>query len=78
MSAFIRFTATVNGAERSVDIPLDHPWLPATLDLTDGDVGAIEDIVMNDETTYREFYAGADDTDYDADLEDATAQVVRS
>ena len=83
-SAVIRFSATVNGTERHVDIDADEiggwavEW--ATLGTQDGipdadDLEGIEIYVMNTESVYREFYTGATQDDYAATLEDILVEV---
>jgi hypothetical protein len=81
----IRFSATVNGETRHVDMDAEEiggwavEW--ATLGTQGGipdadDLEGIEIYVMNTESVYREFYTGADEDDFAATLEDITAEVV--
>lgn len=80
----IEFVARVNGARRSVWIAAHSlpEWVTEGLEpgmipyLTDETLDEIEMFVMNDEGTYRTFYAGADDDDYDAELTDRYVRVV--
>ena len=71
----VTFSATVNETERSVSFPLDV----SASQLVNGGMDWLEHEaqlwVMNDEGIYREFYAGADDADYDATLEDVYVEV---
>jgi hypothetical protein len=86
-SAVIRFSATVNGETRHVDIDADNPFLARwSVAWTDGvtqdgvpdadDLESIETTVMNTEHFYREFYAGASRDDLAAELLDITAEAI--
>ena len=55
-----RFSATVNGTRRHVTLYMPRGYA--------NDIVEAELMVMNDEPTYRAFYRGAVEADFDADL----------
>jgi len=71
----VTFTGTANDTEYSITFPLDV----AASQLVWGGMEWLENEaelwVMNDEGLYREFYAGADQSDIDATLEDTHVDV---
>jgi hypothetical protein len=71
----VTFTATANEKEFSVEFQLDV----AASQLVQGGMEWLENEaelwVMNDESLYNEFYAGAEQADMDATLEDIHVSV---
>lgn len=71
----VTFTGTANDTEYSVSFPFDV----SASQLVRGGMEWLENEaelwVMNDEGLYREFYAGADQDDMDATLEDTHVDV---
>jgi len=71
----ITFTATVNGSDRTVTFPLDVSVSQLVRGGMEWLEGEAEMWINNDQGLYNEFYADADDADYDAEWEDIRVDV---